>query len=556
MNRLLKFSSIALVVMLVLAIAPVSAQDGNTFTWGEFGDPESLDSMNTTEGIAFRVIAQGCEGLLGFAADSTETIPRLATSWETSEDGLTWVFQLVEGATFHDGSPFNAEAVVWNFERWQYTDHPEHFEEFIFTYYDWLLGGYDDDSIVASVEATGEYEVTFTLRRPNGVFLTNLATNMLSLHSPTAVQAARTSYGTPEVGFSCTGPYQFVEWITGNQWVLEKYDDYWTEVPGNLDRIVFRAIPDNAARYAALQAGEIDAFEQPNVEDLEAIEASDELYLLERGPLNVLYLAFNYRIRELRDVRVRRAISMAIDREAIVEAFYPPGAVVAKTQVPPSLWGFNDDVPFTEYDPEGAMALLAEAGYPDGFSEVTILALDEDGMVSDEVDEEYGTIPFTLWFQPVTRPYNPDGEAIGEAMGSYLADIGIEVTLETRDWSDYLTMGREGRLFGIYQLGWSADTPDPDNFTGTFFINTDTPYIRGGWYMNPPLDALLREAQGMGDQAARAPLYQQADQMLYDDVARIWVAHTGVPLAFRSCISGYNPNAASEYWKTIVSDCG
>lgn len=539
-----------LLAVLALAI-PVTAQDEVTFTWGSFGNPVSLDGQNTTDGVSFRIITQGCEGLLKFEGENL--IPNLATSWETSEDGLTWVFQLVEGATFHDGTPFNAEAVAWNYDRWRDTSHPAHFEDFIFTYYDWLFGGYDDDSVIEDVEATGEYEVTFTLRQPNGVFLTNTAVTMTALHSPTAVEAAGSSYGEPEVGFVCTGPFKFVEWIPDQQTVLERNEDYWGEIPGNIDKVIYRVIPDNAVRFAALQAGEIDAFEQPNVEDVPSVEAADDLYLLERPPLNILYVGFNYRVQELRNPLVRQAISMAFDREAIVEAFYPPGAVVAKTQVPPSLWGFNADIPDPVYDPEGAMALLAEAGYPDGFSEMSILAVDDDGNITDEVEE---VVPFTLWFQPVVRPYNPDGEAIGEAMASYLADIGIEVTLETRDWGDYLQLGREGRLFGIWQLGWSADTADPDNFTGTFFIDVDTPFARAGWYHNPELAEILVQARQLADQAERAPLYEQADQILYDDTVRLWIAHTGVPLAFRSCVSGYVPHPLSEYYMTVTVDCG
>lgn len=549
----MKRSVLLLIVALLLVVAPISAQDAVTFTFGEFGNVVSMDSMNATDGISFRAITQGCEGLLRFDGTTVNVLPNLATSWETSDDGLVWTFQLRDDVMFHDGTPFNAEAVVWNFNRWGLTDHPEHFEDFIFTYYSYFYGGYDEESVIESVEATGEFEVTFTLRQPNGVFLTNLAPTMTSIHSPTAVMEHGTSYGTPEVGFVCTGPYRFVEWIPDQRWILEQNADYWRELDGNIDRIVFQAIPDNAARFAALQAGEIDAFEQPNVEDIDFINDSGDLYTLTRPPLNILYVAFNYRVKELQDVRVRKALSMAIDREAIVDAFYPPGAEVARTQVPPSLWGFNADIPYTEYDPEGAMALLAEAGYPDGISEMTIMAMNDDGTVSDEVET---TMPFTLWYQPVVRPYNPDGQAIGEAMASYLADIGIIATLETRDWGDYLQLGRDGELFGIYQLGWSADTPDPDNFSGTFFINTDTPLNRSGWYMNPELDAILKQARFLASQEEREPLYQQADQIMHDDVARLWIAHTGVPLAFRSCIEGYNPNPMVEPFHTVVSSCG
>lgn len=543
----------ALLLLVALVIVPVAAQDEVTFTFGAFGNPVELDPAVITDGVSFRITAQGCESLLAYEGSTTNVTSSLASSWEASEDGLTWVFQLQEGVTFHDGSAFNAEAVVWNFERWQFADHPAHFEEEVFEYYDYMFGP-GEESFVTSVEATGDYEVTFVLNVPNGSFLNTLAMPMFALASPTAIEANGAAYGSPDVGYSCTGPYTFGEWISGERVVLHRNENYWGEVTGNIDRIVFQQIPDNAARFAALQAGEIDAFEQPNVEDLPAIEASEDLYVEMRGPLNVLYLAFNYRIVELRDPLVRRAISMAFDREAIVEAFYPAGAISAATFLPPSLWGFNGDIPVTPYDPEGAMALLAEAGYPDGISEFNVLGLDDAGNVTEEVVD---TIPVDLFFQPVTRPYNPDGEGIGEAMTSYLADIGIAANLASAgDWSTYLAARRNGELLGMYQLGWTGDNGDPDNFLGYFFIGTDVPKAQEGFMQTPDLNAVLVEARGLATQAEREPLYQQAEQMVYDNTYRVFIAHTGVPIALRSCVSGYITNpVGTELYRTVNVDC-
>ncbi|GAB4512771.1 MAG: ABC transporter substrate-binding protein [Anaerolineae bacterium] len=549
MHNRFKFMAFLLVLAL-LVVAPVTAQDGgNTFTFGEFGNPVQLDPAVVTDGISFRTASQGCEPLLSFVGSTTDVGPGLAQSWETSEDGLTWTFQLVENATFHDGTPFNAEAVVWNFERWRFTDNPFHFAEQVYEYYDYMFG-LDDASYVTNVEATGEYEVTFTLREPNGSFLNTLAMPMFAISSPAAVEEFGTAYGTPEVGYVCTGPFRFVEWISDERVVLERNPDYWGEIPGNVDTIIFQIIPDNAARFAALQSGAIDGFEQPNVEDLEAIEGADDLYLITRGPLNVMYLAFNYRVQEFRDPLVRQAISMAMNREEIVAAFYPPGAIAAATMLPPSLWGFNANIPVMEYDPEGAMALLAEAGYPDGISEVNVLGVDENGNVTDEVVD---TIPVDLFFQPVTRPYNPDGEGIGEAMVSYLADIGIEANLASAgDWATYLDRRASGDLIGMYQLGWTGDNGDPDNFLGYFFAQVDTPKAAEGFYQNTELAEVLMQARALPDQESREPLYQQAEQILYDETGRIFIAHTGVPLAFNQRVSGYVTNPlGTELFKFV-----
>jgi peptide/nickel transport system substrate-binding protein len=538
---------VLLALLVPLASSSVMAQ-GNTFTFGEFANAVALDPAIVTDGVSFRVTVQGCEPLLQFADETTVPQPGLAESWEASEDGLTWTFKLREGVTFHDGTPFNAEAVVYNFERWRFTDHPTHFPEVVFEYYSGMWNGFDDESLITNVEATGEYEVTFTLAEPNGAMLNTLAMPMFAISSPTAIEEAGPAYGTPSVGFSCTGPYRFVEWVSDDHITLERNPDYWGEIPGNVDTIIYRVIPNAAARFAALQAGEIDAFEQPNVEDLEAIENGENTYLLMRPPLNAAYVAFNYRIAEFRDPRVREAISLAINRQEIVDAFYPPGAEVATQFVPPSLWGHNPDIPAPEYNPERAMELLAEAGYPDGFSEVTVLGVDENNMVTDEVVE---TIPLRLYYMPLQRPYMPDGLGVGEAMASYLAQIGLNVTLEqVGDWSAYLNARTNGELLGLYQLGWTGDNGDPDNFLGYFFLRQPEP--QEGYYYNQEVSDLLRQARSMTDQAEREPVYQQVNQIMADEVARLYLAHSGVPLAFSSRVSGYVPNPlATEHFKYV-----
>lgn len=543
-----KLSVVIVLAMLVAMVPATSNAQGNVFTFGEFGNAVQLDPAVVTDGISFRVTVQGCEALLFYDGSTTNPIPGLAKSWTASEDGLVWAFQLEEGVMFHDGTPFNAEAVKYNFDRWRFTDHPTHFEEVIFEYFDYMWG-FDDNSLIQNVEATGEYEVTFTLREPYGSMLNTMAMPMFAISSPAAIEAAGAAYGTPEVGYSCTGPYKFVEWVSDDHITLERNENYWGEIPGNVDRIIYRVIPDAAARYAALQAGEIDAFEQPNVEDLEAIEASDNTYIEMRGPLNVMYLAFSYRVKEFRDPLVRRAIAIAINRQEIVDAFYPPGALAAATMLPPTLWGYNPDIPVFEYDPEGAKALLAEAGYPDGFSEVTILAVDENNMVTDEVA---GTMPLTLYYQPVQRPYNPDGEGIGEAMISYLADIGLNAELgSVGDWSAYLAARSAGELTGLYQLGWTGDNGDPDNFLGYFFANQPKP--AEGYYYNPEVDEMLQRARTMVSQEEREPIYQQVEVIMHEEVGRIYIAHTGVPLAFSSRVSGYVTNPlATEHFKFVT----
>jgi peptide/nickel transport system substrate-binding protein len=189
-------------------------------------------------------------------------------------------------------------------------------------------------------------------------------------------------YGTPDVGYVCTGPYEFVEWVSGDHTTLQRYPDYWGEIPGNVETIVIRPIVDPAARLAALQAGEIDGYFGATADDVAAIEGDPNFQVLRRDPLTDGYLAFNYRVAELRDPLVREAVALAINRQAIADAFFGGAGLVANQWLAPGMLGYDADaLPGREYNPARAMELLTEAGYPDGITEVTVYPVDEDGNI-------------------------------------------------------------------------------------------------------------------------------------------------------------------------------
>ncbi len=534
-----KLGLLLIVAFALTMMGPVSAQEPVTFIFGEYTNPVQLYAAVVTDGVSFRAVEQGCESLLAFDGSTTNVIPSLATELTSNEDLTVWTAKLREGVTFHDGTPFNADAVIFNFDAWRFTDNPIHFESQVYEYYGYMFDGFDDDSLIQSIDKIDDYTIQFNLSRPYVQMPNTLAMPMFQINSPAALEEFGEDYGTPDVGFVCTGPYRFVEWTTDDHVTLDRYENYWGEVEGNIERIIFRVIPDNASRFAALQAGEIHAKENATPEELAIVEAADDMYVMLRPALNVMYLAFNFRIQEFRDPLVREAISLALNRQGYVDTFYPPGAEVANTFLPPLLWGYNPDVPMPEYNPERAVELLAEAGYPDGFSEVHVLALDDNGnVVEDEVVE---TIPLTLFWQPATRPYNPDPEGMGQAMAADLAAIGIQVQLDNAgDWATYLDRRRNGELIGLYQLGWTGDNGDPDNFSGYFFKVCNQ--AREGYFDFPEICEVLTEAGNLTVQAEREALYKEADALLAETFGRLTIAHTGVPLVFRSNVSGYVPN--------------
>ena len=435
----------------------------STFIFGRGGDSVSLDPAIVTDGESFRVTGQCLEPLYQYEPGTTTPIPALATECSANADSTEWTCALREGVKFHDGTDFNADAVIFNFDRWKMTDDANHFESQVFEYYEYMWFGFDDDSVITSVEKVDDLTVKFLLGAPLAPFLANLAMDMFAISSPAAIDAAGEDYGTPAAGCVGTGPFKFVEWVESDHITVEANEDYWGGKP-TVDEILFRVIPDDSSRFLALKSGDIHALEQAVSEDILSAEADPDLYVLARPALNTGYLGFNFMVEEFNDIRVREAVVHAIDRQGLVENFYGAYGEAASNFLPPLVWGHNDAIEDWAYDPDLSKQLLADAGFPDGLSEVTVAAdvTDAEGTVVYAAGDK---IPLTLYYMPVTRFYYPSPQEIGEAMAANLAAAGLNATLELAgDWPTYLGLRREGRLLGLYMLGWGGDNGDPDNF--------------------------------------------------------------------------------------------
>ncbi len=507
------------------------AASGGTMVFGTSSDPISMDGAYVSDGESLRVVRQLFETLVTTKPGGTEIEPLLATEYEPSNDGKTWTFTLREGVTFHDGTPFDAEAVCANFDRW-YNFSGVQQSAAVSYYWQTVFSGYaknEDPALGTSLyqDCTAQDgKAVIDLTSPSSSFLSGLALAAFSIASPEALEKYEAdkvtgtgeeprfegAFGTKNpVG---TGPFTLELFEPNNRLVLARNDDYWGE-KAKLDKVIFKPIADGPARRQALESGEIQGYDLVDPADLAALEGAG-FQIAERPAFNVGYVGFNTAEKPFDNLKIRQAIAHALNREALVTAKYPEGAEVAKEFMPPSLFGYADDVPEYEYDVEKAKALIAESG------------------VSNPTLE--------FWYPTgVSRPYMPDPSANFQAFSADLEAAGFTVVPKSAPWNpDYLNAVDTGGT-GMRLLGWTGDFGDPDNFVGTFF-RTKQP----AWGpLEPSIYTDLDAARAEPDEAARTELYEAVNKKIMEFLPGVPYVHTKPALAFAKGVSGYVPSPVS-----------
>lgn len=515
-----------------------SDDTANFLVYGNPGEPDSIDAFQTTSGQALTV-AEQIEETLVARGTSGDLEPLLAESWEANGDSTEWTFKLREGVKFHDGTDFNAEAVVFNFERagnptseFGYRDQGKTYPIF-----GELFGGDmgDPASALKAVEAVDENTVRFVMSRPFPLLPELLSATYFSLSSPEAVKEAGANYGTPEGGAVGTGAFTFESWNAGENIILVRNEDYWGE-KAKMPGAVVRFIADAPARFAELQAGSIDFTIGLAPDVRETIQGDANLTEPQVDPFNIAYLAMNVSDKPFDDVRVRQAIAHAINKQEILDAFYGGVGEVANTFLPEAMQEFRPtDAPVYEYDPEKAKALLAEAGFPNGFDTMTL----SDGTQT----------ALEFWYMPVSRPYYSTPKPVAEAFAAQLADVGIQVELKTEDWGVYLDNVDQAKKHGMWMLGWTGDYNDPNNFLYTFFGPSGQ---QQQGYNNPTIIEQLDEARGATSQEEAIKIFQQAQTLIAQEVPRIPIVHAPPVYAAKKALQGWQPSPfGHEPWKTI-----
>jgi peptide/nickel transport system substrate-binding protein len=505
---------------------------GGTLVFGTSADPVSMDGAYVSDGESLRVVRQLFETLVTTEPGGTEIVPLLAEDWESSEDGTEWTFQLREGVTFHDGTEFNAEAVCFNFDRWynfsgvQQSPSVSYYWQTVFTGFADNEDSEQGESLYSSCEATDDTTAVITLTEPSASFLSGLALASFSIASPTALEEFNAdavsgtgeeprfegTFGTENpIG---TGAYRLESFEPNNRLVMTAYDDYWGEA-ANIETVIFRPIADGPARRQALEAGEIQGYDLVDPGDFDALENAG-FQLLARPAFNVGYVGFNTAVPPMDNPMIRQAVAHALNRQALVDALYPEGSVVAKEFMPPELFGYADNVQEYPFDIERAKQLIAESG-------VTNPTL-------------------SFWYPTnVSRPYMPDPEANFQAFQADLEAAGFTVTPTSAPWNpDYLDAVQTGQA-GLYLLGWTGDFGDPDNFVGTFFR---TPQEAWG-PLDPAIYEQLEAARSESDEDARTELYEEANRQIMEFLPGIPYVHTSPRIAFAPNVEGYIPSPVS-----------
>lgn len=512
-----------------LTTAESRPASSDALVFGGAGQPVNLTPGDVTDGNSLYVHQQIYNRLIGNEPGSAELVPELATEWSASEDGLTWTFQLREGVKFHDGTDFNADAVVFNVMRWWDPDFEYGYraEGSIYEIWTNLFGGFkgDEASSLADIRAVDDLTVAFEFVEPFSAFPAAISSAYFGMASPTAIQAGA-DYGKPSGAAIGTGPFVFQEWVSGDRITFSKFDDYWNEGQPVVDQLVMRFVEDPAARLAQLRAGTLDFTIDLAPDQLSEIESDPNLEAVLRPSFNVGYLALNPSYEPLASKEVRQAIARAINKSVIVDAFWGDLGLTDGHFLPPSLAEYTStEIGDYEYSVESAKLALAEAGYPDGFD-------------------------LDLWYMPVSRPYFPTPKPIAEAFAAELSEIGISVNLQTKDWAAYLADRNTPPGFQSFMLGWTGDYADPDNFLYAHFSPGATQDL--GDYQNSELFDLLNQARVATDGEERQNLYQQVDEIVFDEALRIPVVHSQPLLAKRASVQGWEPGPlANERFSAI-----
>jgi len=475
------------------------------------GSPEGFDPALWSAGTTFDASSRAVmDRLVDFELGGSAIVPSLAETWDISEDGTQITFHLRHGvkwqttAYFTPTREFNADDVVWSIQRQFDPASPWA------TYVDGASYQYFDSTgfkaALKSVEKVDDYTVKFTFNSADSTVFVNFPMDFLSIGSAEyAAQLEKAGtlgqFNTMPVG---TGQFQFVDYQTDTVIRYKANPDAF-DGKSAIDDLIFAITKEPAAAQEALKAGQCDVIPYPIPGDVDALSADPNLVVTQTPGENVGFVAYNTQQPPFDNPKVRQALNMAVNKDAILEGVYAGKAQLAINPLPASSWASDPSNTTGTYDPEGAKKLLAEAGV--------------------------SNLSMKLWWMPVARPYNPNGKRMGELLQADWSAIGVNVELISMDWPVYLEQSSKIDRDGAVMIGWGADNADPDNFLGVLLSCAAVGSNNRAQWCYQPYDDLIQKAKGTFDQAERAKYYFEAEKIFAEQAPWLLLAHSNQYLA-------------------------
>lgn len=492
-------------------VADDGAASGGELVVALATQPSAIDPINAPSVVEGNVAWQMFDSLV-WVNDDGEIEPALAESWEVSDDGTTYTFTLRQGVTFHNGEPFDAEAVRFT---WEAGKNPEN------AYFD----GFE---LASDVTVIDDYTVSITSPEPSSLFLVQVGYGWPMLPPDYYTEVGLAEFSRAPVG---TGPFQLVEWNQGDRIVMEKFDDYWRDGYPKLDRVVFRPITESSTRAAAIRTGEVDIVQRLSPTDLQVLDGAEGVEVLEYPNNRVYYITFNNLTsgvgQPTEDARVRQAMNYAVDKEGIIAALFEGKGNPSSALLTPGDVGYDDSITAYPYDPDRARELLAEAGFADGFA----------------MDLSCPSDAYTNFVE------------VCEAVAAQLGEVGIDISLDIMESGAFWDLQAEKALPPLFGDSWSANSNESSAFDRLFGALGGENASYSAW-SDPVIDDLLGEIIVTLDDAERADVFGEIHRRLHEDPAFIYLYEPVTIEATTDRVVDYRPRSAEDFWlwATEVTD--
>ena len=503
------------------------AAGAKTLVYCSEGSPEGFDPALYTAGTTFDASSNAVYNkLMEFAPGTTNPEPALAESYTVSDDGLEYTFKLRPGVKFQTTDFFtptremNADDVVFTFERQWKADNAWH-QYVAGAAWEYFNGmGFPD--LIQSIEKVDDMTVKFVLKRKEAPFVANLGMDFASIMSKEYADKLQADGKMDQLNQMPlgTGPFEFVAYQQDAVIRYRANEDFW-KGKEKIDDLVFAITTDAAVRYQKLQAGECHIMPYPNAADVAAMKADSNLTVMEQEGLNIAYLAYNTTQAPFDKPEVRKALNMAINKQAIVDAVFQGAASPAKNPIPPTMWSYNDAIEDDKYDPDAAKKMLEDAGV--------------------------SNLSMKVWAMPVARPYMLNARRAAELIQADFQKIGVTVEVVSYEWAEYLERSKAKDRDGAVILGWTGDNGDPDNFLDTLLGCDAVGGNNRAQWCDKTFDDLVTKAKETSDVAERTKLYEEAQVVFKQQAPWATLDHSLAIVPMRKNVEGFVQSPLGDF---------